>query len=400
MQTSKTPLWTKDFVIIWLSTFLLALMYFLTMTTITAYVIEHFGASQGTAGLAASLFIVGVLAARLFTGKYLDLIGRKKLLYTGLILSFLVSLFFFTIDSLNFLLLIRFVQGIVMGVAISVMQISVMNIIPVNRQGEGISYYSLSFILATAIGPFIGVYIMQMGNMSMIFIICTLLSILCILLPLFASIPNVEMTYKERNEMKGFQLTSFIDKRALPITAMTGLLALCYVGILSFLATYSMEINLMTAASYFFIVYSVCILVSRPFTGRLLDTRGDNVVMFPSFILFIVGLLVLSQAESGIALLIAGALIGLGFGNLQSATQAIAIKKVPQHRIGLATTTFWVCYDLGIGLGPFLLGMLIPFIGYRNLYVTLAIIVLACTGLYYLLHGKKNEFDKGVTQGV
>ncbi|WP_227937611.1 MFS transporter [Alkalihalobacillus deserti] len=400
MQTSKPRLWTKDFIIIWQTTFLLALLYFLTMTTITGYVLENFDASQSKAGLAASIFVIGVLTARFITGKYLDIIGRKKLLYIGLVLSFVVSLLFFSIENLNALILIRFVQGLVMGIAISVLQISIMNIIPVDRQGEGISYYSLSLILATAIGPFIGVFIMQMGNMSMIFIVCTFLCFICILLSLFTSIPKVELTSEQREDVKGFQLKNFIDKRALPIAAMAGILAICYSGILSFLASYSMEINLLSAASYFFIVYSVFILMSRPFTGRILDTKGDNIVMFPAFILFIAGLLVLSQAENEITLLIAGALAGLGFGNLQSASQAIAVKRASRHRVGIATSTFWICFDLGMGIGPFLLGSLIPFIGYRNLYVTLAIVVLICTSLYYFLHGKKKSFNKELTPGV
>ncbi|WP_227937560.1 hypothetical protein [Alkalihalobacillus deserti] len=61
MQTSKPRLWTKDFIIIWQTTFLLTLMYFLTMTTITGYVIEKFDTSQSKAGLAASIFVIGVL---------------------------------------------------------------------------------------------------------------------------------------------------------------------------------------------------------------------------------------------------------------------------------------------------------------------------------------------------
>ncbi|WP_227937700.1 MFS transporter [Alkalihalobacillus deserti] len=335
---------------------------------------------------------------RLFTGKYLNIIGGKKLLYIGLVLSFFVSLLFFPIENLNFLIFVRFVHGVVMGIALSVMQISVMNMIPVKRQGEGISYYSLSLILATAIGPFIGVFIMQLGNMSMIFIVCTLLSIICILLSLFVSIPKVEMTSEQRQEMREFKLKNFIEKRVLPITSMVGILSICYSGILSFLASYSMEIHLLSAASYFFIVYSVCILISRPFTGRILDSKGANIVMFPAFILFSAGLIILSQADHGITLLIAGALAGLGFGNLQSATQAIALKRAPSHRVGLATSTFWICYDLGIGIGPFLLGSLVPFLGYRNLYLTLALVVMACTCLYYFLHVKQKAFNKQITK--
>ena len=133
----------------------------------------------------------------------------------------------------------------------------------------------------------------------------------------------------------------------------------------------------MSAASFFFIVYSSFVLISRPFTGVILDLKGDNIVMFPAILLFSAGLFIISQAGNGITLLIAGAFIGLGYGNLQSASQAIVIKKSPPHRVGLATSTFFICVEGGMGIGPFLLGYLVPIIGYRNMYMTLGFIVLS-----------------------
>lgn len=70
-------------------------------------------------------------------------------------------------------------------------------------------------------------------------------------------------------------------------------------------------------------------LISRPFTGRLMDLKGANYIMYPAFILFTAGMLLLSSAHSSITLLVSGILIGLGFGNMQSCTQAIAIKLTP-----------------------------------------------------------------------
>lgn len=176
-----------------------------------------------------------------------------------------------------------------------------------------------------------------------------------------------------------------------------GILALSYSGILSFLASYSMEINLMTSASFFFIVYSVIVLISRPITGSILDKKGDNVVMYPAIFLYSAGLFVLSQAGHGFTLLIGGVLIGLGFGNLQSSLQAVAIKRTPRYRVGLAVSTFFVCHDIGVGMGPFLLGYLIPLMGYRYMYLTLAVIVFACAFLYYVIHGNKNVLNKQIS---
>jgi MFS family permease len=90
-------------------------------------------------------------------------------------------------------------------------------------------------------------------------------------------------------------------------------------------------------------------------------------------------------------LLLAGVLIGLGFGNMQSSTQAVAVKVTPPHRMGLATSTFFIFLDAGLGFGPYILGFIIPLTGYRTLYVILGVVALATIVLYYFLHGKNEK---------
>lgn len=278
-------------------------------------------------------------------------------------MTFLATLLYFPVDNLNILIVVRFVHGAVMGIAFAVMQTTVMDLIPDERRGEGISFFTLNFILGTAIGPFLGVYISQIANMQTIFIVSTIIAGVSVVLSSFTLIPKANITNTQLEEMKGFHLKDFFEVKALPIAILMGILALSYSSILTFLASYTMEINLTTAASFFFIVYAVIVLVSRPITGSILDKKGDNIVMYPAIILYSAGLFVLSLAEHGFVLLVGAVLIGLGFGNLQSSLQAVAIKKTPRYRIGLAVSTFFICHDIGVGIGPFLLGYLVPVIG-------------------------------------
>ena len=83
--------------------------------------------------------------------------------------------------------------------------------------------------------------------------------------------------------------------------------------------------------------------------------------------------------------------IGLGYGTVQSSSQALAIKLSPSHRVGLATSTFYICVDVGIGLGPFFLGFLTPIIGFRGMYVALALLLAVSIFIYYVMVGKKDS---------
>ena len=93
-------------------------------------------------------------------------------------------------------------------------------------------------------------------------------------------------------------------------------------------------------------------------------------------------------------LLLAGVFQGLGFGNFQSAGQALAIKLVAKPRIAQATSTFFIAFDLGMGLSPYIFGFIGIAFGFTVMLLTLS----ACTALglvvYYLVHGRSHPLKR------
>ncbi|MDO5536093.1 MAG: MFS transporter [Desulfovibrionaceae bacterium] len=156
----------------------------------------------------------------------------------------------------------------------------------------------------------------------------------------------------------------------------------------AFLTSLAAERDLAAAASLFFPVYAAATLLTRPLTGRLYDARGEGFLFPPIFVLTMLSFCLMAVAESGAALLCAAALLGMGFGNFQSVGQAVSLSLVTLSRVPQATTTFFVFFDLGIGIGPVLLGLLIPAYGYQGLYFAAAAAVLVSAVLYHFLHGR------------
>jgi hypothetical protein len=60
----------------------------------------------------------------------------------------------------------------------------------------------------------------------------------------------------------------------------------------------------------------------------------------------------------------------------------------PQQKLGLANSTFYIFLDLGVGIGPVVLGTLVPFSGYSGMYMSMVFVTLASAVLYYFLHGR------------
>jgi len=286
MDQARSQLWTKDFIILAGANFFVALTFYLLMTNLAVYAVEEFNASPSKAGLASSIFIIGALVFRLFAGRYIEVIGRKKMLFGGLCLFLLAMLLYFAVANLNLLLVVRFIHGAAFGVAATAMATIVMNIIPRERLGEGTSYFSMSSTLAMAIGPFLGVFISQHAGFTMIFVVCTLFSMLSVIISLVSHIPAAIINQEELEAMQGFKFRNFFEVKAVPISIIIAVMGFSFSGILTFLTSYTKEIALIDAASFFFIVYAGFILISRPFTGRLLDQKGANLVIYPSLIIF------------------------------------------------------------------------------------------------------------------
>ncbi|MEB2629994.1 MFS transporter [Peribacillus frigoritolerans] len=390
MDQSRTRLWTKDFVIVSSINFFITLIFYLLMVTLAIYAVNELNASTSEAGLISGIFIIGTLIGRLFIGRFIDSIGRKKTLFIGLIFFTLTTLLYFVDLGIGFLLVNRLIHGMAMGMASTATGTIVAQIIPPTRKGEGIGYYSMSATLATAIGPFIGLFMAQHTSFQIIFSFCLALGVISLITAFFLYVPALKVTAKV-TESKGFKLSNFIEPKALPISIITLLLAFCYSSVLSFISFYAIEIDLVNTASFFFVVYAVAVLLSRPFSGPLMDRKGSNFIMYPAFIIFGVGLLLLSMTTNSFTLLAAGFLIGLGFGNMQSSSQAIAVKLTPPHRMGMATSTFFIMLDAGLGFGPYILGFIIPITGYSTLYVILGVVVILTSVLYHFLHGKKER---------
>ncbi|KOO47259.1 MFS transporter [Viridibacillus arvi] len=392
---SKEKLWTKDFIIVSLINFLITLIFFMLMVTIASFAKSEFNASTSMAGLVSSIFIIGTLMGRLVTGRIIGDVGSKKTLLIGLIAFSATTALYFGAFNLPLLLANRFLHGLSVGIASTATGTIIAQLIPPTRRGEGIGYYSMSAIMATAIGPFVGILLTQIfPDFYMIFLINLGLSFICLATFLLVKVPQQVATKSSQTEIasnSGFKLSNFIETKAVPISFVALIIGFSYSGVMSFLSFYSESINLVTAGSYFFLIYAIVILLSRPFTGRLMDTKGANIIVYPSLIIFAIGMTLFSQASSGIILLLAAALIGLGYGNFNSIAQALAIKVTPNHRLGLATSTYFIFYDFGLGVGPYLLGFLVPVFGYRHLFLSMVIVILISIVLYYFLHGRKDK---------
>ncbi|EGQ4266741.1 MFS transporter [Staphylococcus pseudintermedius] len=387
MQNQEHQAFIKNYIFNFLVSFFVYFAMYLLIVVIAQYAIQRYDVSTGVAGLITGIFIVGALIGRFVGGRYIHEVGPKRLLMIGLVLFIITQCFYFIEGSLIFLFVTRFLNGMALAIATTATGTIVPLIAPVERRGVAISLFSLSLVIGAAIGPFLGLYLAGIYPTFVLFTVCLIVAILAFIFALFLKV-NVKMA-DQQSDHQGFHISQFISVPAIPIALVVLICGLGYASVLSFLQLYAVEINLTAVARYYFIFYAITSVFTRPFVGRILDRFHENWVAYPALVIFGVGILILAIAHSGWALLLSGALVGIGYGSMTAVGNVVAVKVSRADQVGLATPTFFIGLDVGVGFGPALLGMILPAIGYRMMYVAIGIILLLCIILYAFIHGRR-----------
>ncbi|WP_307793810.1 MFS transporter [Actinotalea soli] len=378
-------LWSRSFVLALAVGFFLSMVFYLLMTTMALYAVERFAAADAEAGLASSMYIVGALASRAWAGAAADVLGRRRVLLAGLVLFVLASLSYPAASTLTLLLVVRFVHGAAFGAAHTAVSATVQSLIPPSRRAEGTGYFGMSATLATALGPLLAIVLVDGPGYTALFAASAVASVLAMLAALALRAPQ-ERLVRAAGPRRSL-LGGLIEPAALPIASVALVLGAAFSGILTFVTSFAQSIDLGGAAAAFFLVYAVVVLAARLVAGRLQDSRGDDVVMYPAIACFAAAMVVLTVTANAPMLLLAGALAGAGFGTFMSAGQAIAVTASPPVRVGRAVGTYFLLLDLGTGVGPVLLGLLVTAGGYGLMYGVLAVVVVGGGLLYRQVHG-------------
>src|SRR5690625_3978747 len=342
--------------------------------------------------------LISAILIRPFSAKIIEIFDKKKTLLVSIILFALTTFIYIWMESFVPLMIVRFVHGISFGIVSTVTVAIAADIIPNSRKGTGMGYFTMFLNLALVAGPFIGLTILQVTSFENLFIILNILMVMSVVFSLIVQVK--EFIPKEKNTISlKLKFSDLLDVKSLPIALIAMLVGFSYASILSYVSVYAEDIGLETAANYFFLVFAIVMIASRPSLGRAFDVRGPRFVLIPSLLIFAIGLVVLGFTTSTVLLLVAAGLIGLGYGTLVPGFQTMAIQRTDRHRSSHAISTFYIFYDIGIATGSYILGLIVSNSGYDTMYFTSgAILVLAVILFNMYLNSHEEKRVKQVLQ--
>lgn len=345
---NEDKIFTTDFFLIFGALLFSALVMYALMSTVTEYA-PSMGTSATIAGLVSGIYIFGGLCSRIYSANALERRDWKKLAIVFLSIHFLACIFYFFANNVTLLLIVRFIHGLGFGASANAIVTIASAILPKKRFGEAFGYFMLGTTIAVGLGPYVSGFFYDNWGSFGSFSLATsfaFLGLLCILLLDISKYEimhnsEIENTIEEDREELSLEekgtFRSFIDKifeiPAIPVSLFTGLTSLGYVSILSFYRLYAVEVDLVSAFSLFFIIYSIVLVASRPIAGRIQDNYGDRIVCFTGIIAQAIGLFLIAWMPSAITVFICAVCAALGFGTLNSACTAIVTRDTSANRV-------------------------------------------------------------------
>lgn len=368
-------LWNAGYIKVMVANFTLSFAFYLLAPLLPLYLGETFSAGKDTIGLVLSGYAITALLVRPFSGYLADSFPRKKILVISLFLYFIFFGGYLVAGSLTLFAIIRTVHGGPFGAATVANTTMAIDVLPSSRRTEGVGLYGISNNIATAIAPSIGLYVYSAtGNFEILFWIAMVVALVGLVADSTIKVKSRQLLH----DKKALSWDRFFLLKGWAIGVCAAVFGLCYGVLSNFLAIYSKEeMGITGGTGLFFMLFALGLMLSRILgvkslrEGRILGNATQGVIFASAgYILFV-------ACPNVVGYYGAPLLIGWGNGHFWPAFQNMIINVARKDERGTANSTLLTSWDLGIGLGILMGGMLTEHIGYRFAFWTVAAIHLA-----------------------
>ena len=355
-------LWNANYTKVWVANFMIFFSFMLLTPLLPIYLSEQFAANKDTIGLVLFGYAVMALVARLFSGYMVDSFPRK----TVLLLSFAVFTLFFVgyvaAGTLVLFAVVRTVHGMPFGITTVANSTVAIDVLPSSRRTEGIGLYGLSNNLASAISPMVAIWIYtETHNFDIIFWMATAVAAIGLLI-------DSTVKTRPRERVKDKQKVSF-DRFFLVKGTGAALTMVCFAfsyGVMStYVAIYGKEtLGIEGGSGTFFLLLSVGLILSRLQGNKALRQRRITYNASIGVCVSLCGYLLFAAVPNEIGYYGAALIIGLGNGHMYPAYQNMFVDLAPHTQRGTANSSILVSWDVGVGMGILLGGVLTENWGY------------------------------------
>ncbi|MCU4668237.1 MFS transporter [Bacillus paralicheniformis] len=377
-KINTAKIWSLSFVFVTLANAFLFMVFEMLLPTLPLFV-TAIGGGAKQVGYVTGIFMISAIAVRPFAGALALRFNKKYLLILGIVISAFSTGAYYLASDVSVLLLIRLIHGAGFGLATTYFATIAAEIIPKERRGEGIGYFGVGETIAVSVGPMIGIAALELYDFQRLFLGGMSVLLLAVLMAVFVRRqPETTGTGE-----KGTAKLKVLEKRVLFPSILILFVGIAASGIMSFFSLYAIEKGFHSVGMFFFLIAGASFFI-RLISGRTFDRYGAAAILIPASLFSIAGLSILYFAQTNAMFFTAAICYGFGFGSIFPAIQTWCINLVEEHEHEDAMGTFFNFFDMGIGGGSLLLGLVATVYSYREIYITAIFMYLLFLLLYIL----------------
>lgn len=393
MKKEPDKILNRCFIHIFLANSLMYLSQWMVNSLVAKYA-DHLGATAAMVGIVSSIFALTALLFKIVSGPALDTYNRRVILVIAMCIMGISYFGYSASSNMPMLVSFRLFQGCGQAFTATCCLALASDTLPPDKFGTGIGIFSLAQAVMQAIGPTVGLALMNCLGYHLTFIIAGSIMVVAAVLAAGVNVP-----YEKTRSFK-ISLDSIFAKEALLPAVLIFFLSTAFSVINSFLILFAGKQGIAGNIGLYFTVYACTLLFTRPLIGRLSDRFGMVRVAVPAMLCFALSFLVISISTNLGMILFAGFIAGFGYGACQPAIQTLCMKCVPQKRRGAASSSSYIGNDLGQLLGPNVAGSMILAFGYHAMWRFMTLFIVAALFLVIIYRKRIYLIERNFRTGL
>jgi len=368
------------FVLAMCSNFFFFSSMYLLVAPLPRYV-DALGGGPFIVGLAMGAFSITAVLSRPLSGKVVDSAGAKPMLIAGAANFGIASLLYLWTSSIPLFIANRLFNGLGIAFFTTAYMAFIAGLASVSRRGQAMGIAFIAPGLALVISVTLGDAVLNLMGFDYIFLMASAAGFLSMVLALLLRPPQarVEFSGATRNFLP------VLRQRAVWLSALASVVgAAAYGSVFTFMPLFVKGRGL-DNVGYFFTAYAITFMLAVMPAGSLSDRVGRKWVIVPSMAGTALAFWLLAPASGAVWLLGVAALYGLMFASGRLALDAFLVDHVSPTTRGTAMSIQYGGFDLGVGIGGFVMGLVAGAFGYPAMYALVGVLVLLSALLFALM---------------
>lgn len=328
-------------------------------------------------GITIGLQSLAALLTRAYAGKITDTLGSKVSNHSGVFLILMAGLIYISsgflvgvpILALGLLIISRIIHGIGESMVVTGALTWGIGLLGVQNSGKVMTWNGIAMYAGIALGAPLSIWLKDHSGIIFPFALITLLSIVSWLLTGKLAVVSADASHIR---IPFYKVVGKVMNQGLALAFSS----MGFACIASFIALLFADKN-WNGASLGFLCFGGFYIGTRLLFASYPDKFGGYKVALVSFVVEIIGQLLIGLSTSGWMAIVGCALTGIGFSLVFPALGVLAIKKVHPQMRGTALGAYSAFFDLSLGVAGPVAGLIAGWFSYQSIYIFGAISVLS-----------------------